>query len=89
MGYIYIIENKINGKKYIGQTICDDIEKRWKQHKKIDKNSIGSCLYNAYIKYGISNFIFKIICICFNSDADNYEIEYIKKYNTIYPNGYN
>jgi group I intron endonuclease len=89
MGYIYIVENKVNNKKYIGQTKCDDIQKRWKQHKKIDKYSIGNCLLNAYNKYGIDNFIFKILCICFDSDTDFYEIEYIKKYNTLYPNGYN
>jgi group I intron endonuclease len=89
MGYIYLIENIINNKKYIGQTKCDDIQKRWKQHKKIDKKSIGTCLFNAYKKYGINNFNFKIICICFDSDTDRYEIDYIKKYNTIYPNGYN
>ena len=33
MGYIYSITNKINNKKYIGQTINKDVEYRWKQHK--------------------------------------------------------
>jgi len=89
MGYIYLIENKINNKKYIGQTKKDDIKTRWNQHRKKDKKSLGTCLYNAYNKYGIENFLFKIICICFDSDTDKYEIDYIKKYNTIYPNGYN
>ena len=32
MGYIYMVENKVNGKKYVGQTKCADIETRWKQH---------------------------------------------------------
>lgn len=89
MGYIYIIENIINNKKYIGQTKCQDIQTRWRQHRKIDKKSLGTCLFNAYKKYGIENFKFKIICICFDSDTNYYEIDYIKKYNTIYPNGYN
>ena len=66
MGYIYILTNKINSKKYVGQTIQNDINMRWKQYKKIDKNSIGRCLYNAIIKYGIknkfSNYIKKFIC---------------------------
>lgn len=89
MGYIYMIENIVNNKKYIGQTKCQDIQTRWRQHRKIDKKSLGSCLFNAYKKYGIENFKFKIICICFDSDTNYYEIDYIKKYNTIYPNGYN
>jgi group I intron endonuclease len=89
MGYIYMVENKTNGKKYVGQTKCADIETRWRQHKKIDKRSLGTCLYNAYNKYGISNFVFKILCICFDEDTNTNEIYYIKKYNTIYPNGYN
>jgi group I intron endonuclease len=76
-------------KKYIGQTLKNDINSRWKQHKKMCKYSLGNCLYNAYKKYGIENFKFKILCICFDSDLNNYEVEYIKKYNTIYPNGYN
>lgn len=89
MGYIYLIENKINGKKYIGQTLKDDINSRWKQHKNICKYSLGTCLYNAYKKYGTENFNFKILCICFDIDTNRFEIDYIKKYNTIYPNGYN
>lgn len=87
MGYIYLITNKINNKQYIGQTICEDIESRWKQHR--SKKSIGRCLKFAYLKYGLYNFKFQIICICFDKDCNKLEIDYIKKYNTISPNGYN
>ena len=89
MGYIYLIENIINGKKYIGQTIQNDINKRWNKHKQVNKSFIGTCLYNAYKKYGISNFKFKIICICFDEDTNKFEEEYVKKHDTLYPNGYN
>lgn len=89
MGYIYLLTNKINNKQYVGQTICEDINKRWNQYKKIDKKCIGRCLYNAFIKHGINNFKFQIICICFDKDCNTYEKEYIKKYNTLSPNGYN
>lgn len=89
MGYIYLIENNINGKKYIGQTIQNDINKRWNKHKLVNKSFIGTCLYNAYKKYGVNNFNFKIICICFDEDTNKFEEEYVKKYNTLYPNGYN
>jgi len=89
MGYIYLIENKINGKKYVGQTIQKDIHQRWNSHKLLNKRFIGTILYNAYKKYGIENFTYKIICICFDDDTNKFEEEYINKYNTLYPNGYN
>jgi len=56
MGYIYLITNQINGKQYVGQTIQDDIKKRWSTHKQVNKKYIGTCLFNAYKKYGIENF---------------------------------
>lgn len=89
MGYIYSVKNKINGKTYIGQTLQNDVNKRWKYHKSFDKRYIGQILYNAYKKYGYDNFEYKIICICFDEDTNKYEKEYIKKYNSLYPNGYN
>lgn len=89
MGYIYLIENLVNGKKYVGQTIQNDINMRWNKHKQLNKKFVGTCLFNAYIKYGINNFKYKIICICFDEDTNKYEEEYINKYNTLYPNGYN
>lgn len=89
MGYIYLIQNLINGKKYVGQTIQDDINKRWKAHKQVNKRFVGTCLFNAYKKYGIENFKYQIICICFDEDTNKYEEEYINKYQTLYPNGYN
>ncbi len=89
MGYIYLVTNKLNGQKYIGQTLQNDINKRWASHKNLQNKTVGNILYNAYKKYGLNNFEYKIICICFNDDTNKYEEEYIKKYNTIYPNGYN
>lgn len=89
MGYIYLIINKINNKKYIGQTICEDINTRWKQYKKLYKQSIGRSLYNALVKYDLNNFKFQIVCICFDEDCNKLEKEYIKKFNTLSPNGYN
>ena len=58
---IYKIENKVNGKVYIGQSI--DIEKRWKSHisylnKGIHRNKH---LQSAWDKYGEGNFDKKIL----------------------------
>ena len=87
MGYIYLITNKVDNKKYIGQTLEKDINERWKSHFK--KGSNCRYLKHALKKYGKSNFKFDIICICFDKDCDKYEQEYMDKYNTLVPNGYN
>jgi len=86
MGFIYKIVNKINGMIYIGQTI-KSVEERWRNHKQ----SASNCHYlkNAFKKYGIDHFDFKIICICFDEELDKFEIQYIKSLNTLVPNGYN
>jgi group I intron endonuclease len=89
MGYIYLITNQITKKQYVGQTIRMDIETRWKAHRECNKNSCGTYLLNAYLKYGIENFKFQIICICFDEACNQLEIDYIKKFNTLAPNGYN
>jgi group I intron endonuclease len=89
MGYIYLVINNINNMKYIGQSKCLDINDRWNSHKKMRENSIGSYLLSAYKKYGVNNFTFKLICICFDEDCDNLENYYISKFKTIVPNGYN
>jgi group I intron endonuclease len=90
MGYIYKITNTITNKCYIGETKQNNIEVRWKQHKNTIKNGIGCpALKDAVKKYGIVNFKFEILLICFDEDRYKYEIEYIKKYNSKVPNGYN
>ncbi len=90
MGYIYRIVNTINNHMYIGQTTQDDPNKRWRSHIRSVKYENGCpVLSNAIKKYGLQNFKFEIIIICFDSDINYYEKEYIKKFNTLVPNGYN
>jgi group I intron endonuclease len=89
MGYIYQIRNRITGKSYIGETIKEP-ETRWKQHIACAKIGKGCpALRDAFNKYGIESFEFKILIICFDDDRFFYEKEYIKRYNTQAPNGYN
>ena len=87
MGYIYKVTNLINSKIYIGKTIQKDINTRWKNHR--NKYSGVKLLDEDYKQYEIDNFKFDIICICFDSSSSRYEKEYIIKYNTLHPNGYN
>ena len=90
MGYISKITNNITKKIYIGKTIQPLVETRWKQHKNLSyKNKGCTALKGAFSKYGIDNFTFTIIIICFNEDCNIYEKEYIHKYNSLVPNGYN
>lgn len=86
MAYVYMIINNKTQKKYIGQTI-QDIKTRWRVH--VSKNSSCICLKRAFLKYGIENFTFKIIIICFDEDRFKYETEYIKNNNSVTPFGYN
>ena len=86
MGYIYYIKNLITNKYYVGQTI-NDLKERWRNHRK--KNSNCVYLKNAFKKYGFDNFEFKLICICFDDDLNKFEIDYIKHFNSLVPDGYN
>ena len=61
MSYIYKITNSINGKMYIGKTICS-IEKRWEEHLKASRQEYKNRpLYDAFKKYGINNFKIEIL----------------------------
>ena len=89
MGYIYRITNSVNNKVYIGQTI-NDPEKRWKDHKKnVKELSINRPLVDAMRVLGIDKFRMDIIIICFDDSMDDIEIEQIKRYSSLHPNGYN
>ena len=83
MAAIYILTNKINGKQYVGQT--RNIERRLNHHKKYYANFIIS---KAIKKYGWDMFDQHIFYILEN-DLDYFEIEMIKRLNTLAPNGYN
>jgi group I intron endonuclease len=90
MAYIYRIKNKITNKSYIGESKKKDVKWRWSEHKKNIKNNKGCpALRDAVKKYGIENFEFSVTIICFDDERFKYEKEYIKKYNTVVPNGYN
>lgn len=89
-GVIYIIRNTINNKVYVGQHIGTDVEKRWKVHEK--PHSRCFAIRNAIQKYKIDNFEKRVICVCKVGEQerlDALERYFIKKYNSLSPNGYN
>ena len=85
---IYKITNLINGKIYVGQS--KDPTRRWKEHKWDAFNpncKENSAIHRAFLKYGIDNFQFTIIG--WFEDYNEKERQYIKEFNSLYPNGYN
>ena len=92
---IYCYTNKINNKKYIGQTSKKLID-RHKQHLKESKNKnrkyYNIPFHKAIRKYGIKNFKLEILHFAQSKEELNYfEIFYIKYYNSYakYELGYN
>lgn len=77
-GIIYQAINKINNKKYIGQTITT-LTIRKRQHKSDSKRDFNCYFHNAINKYGIKNFEWNIIDRAESqSELDEKEIFWIK-----------
>ena len=74
---IYCIENKVNHKCYIGQSI--DIECRWRQHKN-NYLVLDLPLYLDMRKYGLESFSFNIVCECTKDDLTTYEFATMQRY---------
>lgn len=85
MGIIYCYTNKINGKKYIGQTINPQL--RYNAHKSNYKNpnhkEYNSLIHKAFRKYGFDNFIYEVLVKGIDdiNVLNELEIYYIKKFN--------
>ena len=87
-GSIYCSLDRTNGMMYIGKTSKDRPESRITDHKRAD---LDSYFHRAIRDHGIENFDF--IWFHYKSihpdNLDDMERYYIKKYNTMAPNGYN
>lgn len=81
---IYKIENLVNKKVYIGQSV--HIERRWQEHCMPSAKSI---IANAIKKYGRENFTFQILEQCDTDKLNERETYYIRLYDSLAPNGYN
>jgi len=78
---IYYIENKITGKKYIGQSA--ELDKREYAHfRKLNNGSHWNPhLQRAYNKYGKDAFEFKIILYAEPAELTRYEQTLVDRYN--------
>ena len=86
---VYIHTNKINGKKYVGQTIHgDNPKKRWRGGSRYNKQPY---FYHAIQKYGWDNFEHEIIASNLTlEEANNFESLLIEKLDLMNPDkGYN
>lgn len=88
MKCIYLRTNLVNGKQYVGQT--NDFKQRECDWKCTKSSYAGAYIDNARKKYGLENWKVEILKECDTQEELNeWEIYYIKKYNTKKPNGYN
>ena len=76
MGFIYKIENKKNGKIYIGKTV-NTIKERWLEHIEEAKRGDNTLLHKAIRKYGENGFYVDFVERCSNDELNMKEIYYI------------
>jgi len=87
---VYCIENTVNHKKYISQSL--DIKERWRKHrKKLYANKhYNSHLQEDWNNYGKSSFSFYILEECSAEMLDEKEVYYIDFFHSLNRNyGYN
>jgi hypothetical protein len=103
LSHIYIIRNIITNKVYIGQAVSHRLNKnkyrifglegRFRDHisEALTNTKKNQCTYlnNSIRKYNKENFNVELVEICNINESDEKEQEYIKMYNSLYPNGYN
>ena len=91
IGTVYLITNKTNGKRYVGQTI-QTLRARWLAH--ISESKRGTTVMNnALHSYGSENFTVQQIASVISEDPlpllNDLEIAFISSLKTRCPHGYN
>jgi hypothetical protein len=103
IGHIYLITHTSADKYYVGQTLSHRKNRgkyrpfgymgRFHDHisEAVCNTKKKQCTYlnNAIRRYGKDAFQVELIQTCSKEELDTYEQQYIREYNSLYPNGYN
>jgi group I intron endonuclease len=85
---IYKVTNTLNNKVYIGKTKQSLSKRKAAHYKRVNEDSPTN-FHNSLRKYPKNTFIWEVEIECENlSELNEYEIHYIKEYNS-YVSGYN
>jgi group I intron endonuclease len=89
-GYVYLILNTVNGKRYVGQTIRS-LKARWRQHKHSAKIGSFYPIHSALRKYGADKFTITLLETVIGSreDLSCVEKRHIQQLASLSPLGYN
>ena len=89
VGFIYVVDNDINNKKYVGKTE-DSVEARWAEHCRDYKKERNEKrpFYSAMRKHGVENFHPRLVEECDISILAEREKYWIQYYDS-FENGYN
>jgi group I intron endonuclease len=71
-----------SGKIYIGQSV--EIERRFNSYKRMYVKNKGVVkLYRSFLKYGVDNHIFEVVCECEESQLNEKERYYQEMFDCI------
>ena len=95
-GFIYVLKNKINGKRYVGkttQTVTRRIHQHFSDAFNCQYKSYNGAFQNSIRKYGASAFelehVFEFVNIT-DDELNEQEMSYIQQFNShVRDNGYN
>lgn len=88
MAIIYLVTNKIDGKKYVGQTIVA-LALRWYRHVYAAMQGAQGVFQRAIKHHGRDAFTIEAIHTCAPSKLNAAERRFIKQYDCMAPKGYN
>lgn len=90
IGWVYLVTNTVNGKKYIGCTQVS-VKSRWQSHLKLAQQGSTTIFHRAIRKYGVSSFKIETLEKVNGPRRDLMaaEVRFVAEYGSMTPNGYN